>query len=311
MLKVILTVGIPASSKSTWAKAEIAKDPDNWVRINNDDVRQMCNGSVYSADYEKIISETRDFLIRTALKHDKNVISDNLNIGKRNWEIACKIAKDMNKDITVSEKVFYISLEEALARDAKRTGSAQVGEKAIKHWWGKTGKEKFSSYESKVEVFAKRDFCLDAPFTPAIQNENADKAIISDLDGTLALFVGKRSPYDATNCDVIDKPNLPVVETIKLFNEKGYKILFCSGREDKHRDATIRFIEKHLPGIEYELYMRSSNDFRKDSVIKEEIFSNYIKDKYNVLMVLDDRSSVCQFWRGIGLTCFQVAPGDF
>ena len=68
MIKCIVCVGAPACGKSTWAKAEVAKDPSNWVRINNDDIRAMTNGSVWSADYEKLIGETRNFLIREAFK---------------------------------------------------------------------------------------------------------------------------------------------------------------------------------------------------------------------------------------------------
>jgi len=33
--------------------------------------------------------------------------------------------------------------------------------------------------------------------------------------------------------------------------------------------------------------------------------------KYHVEFVLDDRNQVVNFWRYLGLTCFQVAEGDF
>lgn len=41
MKKIILTRGIPASSKSTWAKQEVLKDPEHSVRINRDDLRNI------------------------------------------------------------------------------------------------------------------------------------------------------------------------------------------------------------------------------------------------------------------------------
>jgi hypothetical protein len=147
-------------------------------------------------------------------------------------------------------------------------------------------------------------------FVPLEQNKNLEKAIISDLDGTLCLFEGKRSPYNATNCDLIDWLNEPVASVIRIFYKNNYKIIFVSGREDKYEPETRRFIEKHF-NIEYELFMRKSKDFRKDSIIKEEIFNNYIKDKYNICFVLDDRDQVVKKWREIGLTCFQVAEGNF
>ena len=41
MKKIILTRGIPASGKSTWAKQEVLKDPEHSIRINRDDLRNM------------------------------------------------------------------------------------------------------------------------------------------------------------------------------------------------------------------------------------------------------------------------------
>jgi hypothetical protein len=57
--------------------------------------------------------------------------------------------------------------------------------------------------------------------------------------------------------------------------------------------------------------MRKSGDYRKDYEVKKEIYETYIKDKFNVLCVLDDRQSVVDMWRSLGLTCLQVNYGDF
>lgn len=317
MLKVILTVGIPGSGKSTWAKAEIAKDPANWVRVNNDDLRAMMNGSVWSSDYEKMITDTRNYLIRDALKRNKHVIIDNLNLNRRHFADVCKIAKSLNKNIQVFEKDFFIDLEEAIARDAKREGKASVGEVVIKKWWKESGGKQFKFFKPRVEIFSENSFNQQvegAPYQPGLK-----EAIICDLDGTLAIING-RSPYDASNCDVKDLPNIPVIETVLSHYRAGRKIIFCSGRESKYEPETIRFIEKYLKDVdadgkswdvEYKLYMRQTDDFRKDAVIKEEIYESKIKNKYNVLLVLDDRNQVVDFWRSKGLTCFQVAPGNF
>lgn len=39
MSKIIVTRGLPASGKSTWAKAWVAADPANRVRVNRDAIR--------------------------------------------------------------------------------------------------------------------------------------------------------------------------------------------------------------------------------------------------------------------------------
>lgn len=41
MHKIILTVGIPASGKSTWAKQWVLEDPEHRIRFNQDDIRNM------------------------------------------------------------------------------------------------------------------------------------------------------------------------------------------------------------------------------------------------------------------------------
>ncbi len=327
MIKVEMLVGIPGSGKSTYGKQVVAKDPSNWVRVNNDDLRAMMNGSVWSADYEKMIGDARNYLIRDALKRGKNVLIDNLNLNRRHFDDTCKIAKSVNADIQVYEKAFYIEIDEAIARDAQREGKAKVGEEIVKKWWKESGKTQFKFYKPRMEIFYERKGNVNQAVDAPAHVSGAPEAIICDLDGTLALIHG-RSPYDASDCDLKDLPNVPVIETILAHYKAGRKIIFCSGREDKYRPETIRFIEKHclidnenfysspletspIISIQYELYMRKTDDFRKDAIIKEEIYQANIEGKYNVLCVLDDRDQVVQFWREKGLTCFQVAPGNF
>lgn len=156
---------------------------------------------------------------------------------------------------------------------------------------------------------------------------NLPKAIICDLDGTLSLLNG-RNPYDASTCHD-DPPNLPVVECVKAMYARGHEVLFMSGREDKDRVPTEQFLAQHVVvdsvmssflvygkmqsyrPIPHQLFMRPTGDQRKDSVIKAELFEAHVRDKYNVVFVLDDRDQVVQLWRDMGLTCFQVGWGAF
>lgn len=328
MIKCILTVGCPASGKSTWAKAEVAKDPSNWVRINNDDLRAMMNGSVWSAEYEKMITDARNYLIRDAFKRGKNVIIDNVNANRRHFDDVCKIAKSVNADIQVMEKAFYEDLDVLLDRDSKREGKAKVGEDVVKKWFKELGGKQHKFYKPRVEIYTEHRGNLQSTAEAPVWDNSLPTAVLCDLDGTLALIHG-RSPYDASDCDIKDFPNIPVIETVLAHYKAGRKIIFCSGREDKYRPETIRFIEKYckvaqiqnttwdrpdneeIVPIQYELFMRKTDDFRKDAIIKEEIYQNEIEGKYNVLLVLDDRDQVVNFWREKGLTCFQVAPGNF
>lgn len=304
MIKIIMTVGIPASLKSTWARAEVAKDPLNWVRINNDDIRSMVNASVYSSDYEKgIITETRNFLIKQGLKQNKNIIIDNLNLNKRHFNVACKLAQEANKDVMVIEKAFYCELEDAIARDIKREGVAKVGEKVIEKWWKESGKEQFRHYKPRVETFAKRTVAAEGHWAPMQQNKELPKCVVYDLDGSMCL-ISHRNPYDASRC-IDDTPHEHVVELCKLHHDTGHKIFFFSGREDKHRAMTEEWLNTHF-GYPYELWMRETDNFEDDVKLKERLFNTHIDGKYNLRAWVDDRNKVCKWVYENKLPLFRV-----
>ena len=138
-------------------------------------------------------------------------------------------------------------------------------------------------------------------------------AIMCDLDGTLSLLNG-RSPYKAETCNE-DLVNEPVAKLVDAMYSQGYAIIFLSGREDKYRPQTLEFLDKAVKCArdwQHLLYMRETGDFRKDSIVKRELFINNVQSKWNVLFVLDDRQQVVDMWRNIaGLKVAQVAEGNF
>jgi hypothetical protein len=140
-------------------------------------------------------------------------------------------------------------------------------------------------------------------------NENdSPLAILCDLDGTLAHLNG-RNPYDASTCTE-DTLNEPVAHIVRTYAAAGVKVILVSGREERFRKPTEHWLAEHR--IAYEaLLMRRTRDFRKDAIIKTEIYRARIEGTFRVLFVLDDRNQVVDQWRTLGLTCLQVAPGDF
>ena len=57
-----------------------------------------------------------------------------------------------------------------------------------------------------------------------------EKAIICDLDGTIALMNGKRSPFEFLKCDQ-DDPNLPVIDVLEtMVKAKGWVTIFTTAR---------------------------------------------------------------------------------
>ena len=157
--------------------------------------------------------------------------------------------------------------------------------------------------------------------------------IVCDLDGTLAdcehrvhhvQRVGsnglKRKPdWDAFYAGVKDdKVNQAVGDMLEMMRIGAgeccfeYEFIFCSGRPERCRADTIKWLMDVacFHPHQYTLLMRKDGDFRADYIIKQEILDAHI-DKERVLFVLDDRQQVVDMWRRNGLTCFQVAPGDF
>lgn len=147
---------------------------------------------------------------------------------------------------------------------------------------------------------------------------NKEKAIIIDLDGTLANIDERRKFLNENNNFSIfysniskDKLNVWCKEIIDKFKIE-YKIIIITGREEVSsvREDTLNWLEKH--NIYYDkIFFRQLNDKRKDATVKEEIYLKEIKNKYNILFVIDDRKQVIQMWRNNGLISLQCDWGDF
>lgn len=132
-------------------------------------------------------------------------------------------------------------------------------------------------------------------------------AIICDIDGTLSER-GDRSPYNWSKVES-DTVHKHIADMLSLYFSHT-DIILVSGRDSVCYGDTLRWLNKNR--IKFDgLYMRAVGDKRRDSIVKQEIYENHIKDKYNILFVLDDRDQVVKMWRSLGLKCLQVAEGNF
>ncbi|MBP4138315.1 phosphatase domain-containing protein [Flavobacterium geliluteum] len=290
MRKVILMRGLPGSGKSTMAKKIVAENPETYKRINRDDLRAMFDNAITSSSNEKFVKKVRDILIVKSLEEGKSIVVDDTNLSETNLRRISQLVQEYNAKYNekVTVEVMEVNTDVAVCIERDGLREKPVGEKVIR----------------KMH----RQFFKDSPeYAP--QNPALPKAIICDLDGTLALMNG-RNPFDASTCDQ-DLINTPVANVLKNYKKLGYKILLVSGREDRYKEPTLRFLTQHE--IEYdELIMRKTKDNRKDSIIKTEIYNDSIKEHYFVEFVLDDRNQVVDTWRNdLKLPCFQVYYGDF
>jgi predicted kinase len=290
MLELILTRGIPASKKTTWAKSWV-KAGKNRVRINRDDIRMQLFGVEFGCD-EDAVTVVQDAMVEAALKAGKSVVVDDCNIMRRYINRLAAIGHKYMARVFV--KQFNIELSEALALNAAR--DRVVPEKVIRDMHRRLGGDLTGVVENPLVV---------EKYVPRL---GAPRAVIFDIDGTLALM-GDRSPYEWHKVG-IDRTNDAVVEMARELWLNGYTIIVLSGRDGSCYDETKKWLEDN--GIPFDhLWMRAAGDMRKDSIVKSELFDAHVRNDFDVLTVFDDRDQVVKVWRDMGLPCFQVNYGDF
>lgn len=298
MRKIIYTLGLPASGKTTWAKNYVATH-DNCKRVNKDDLRAMMDKS-WSKENEEFVLKIRDYIVEQALKSDKTIIVDDTGFAIKHEYRLREIAHDLDAEFEIKD-FSGVSLDTCIERDKLRT--ATVGEDVIRKMYSQFFMGNFMKNR-------RVDFVPPETYVPM---EDKPEAILVDVDGTLAEMhkgePGKRYPYDWKRVGE-DDVHYIIADLVRMYDAEGVKIIIMSGRNSVCRKETEDWLEFHE--IPYEdLFMRGLNDNRRDSIVKRELFEDHIKDNYNVLFVLDDRDQVVREWRKMGLRVLQVAEGDF
>jgi predicted kinase len=303
MPDLIMTKGLPASGKSTWAKKHV-QDRTNWIRISNDEMRVCFFNRLFSKGDTDAINKLRMNLVRFAMDQKLNIVVDNVNLHPKHEQQLRTLCGENNYKFKI-QSFCDVPLAECLRRNKLRTGSVPAA--VVIGMYNQFIKDAEAPAVEAVEVPVQRR--ERAPV--ADQDESLPHAIICDLDGTLAL-IEHRNPYDASNCNE-DDVNPPVCKTIHAMRADGCQLILVSGRKDQYEAPTRQFLREKcgLNDSDYILYMRKTEDNRKDSIVKKEIYENNIQGKWYIHFILDDRNQVVDFWRSVGLTCYQVANGDF
>lgn len=144
------------------------------------------------------------------------------------------------------------------------------------------------------------------------------KAIIVDLDGTLCdvshrVHLVENEPVDVEKFHsslVHDTMNDWCFQLIKAMSALGVEVILLTGRGEEYRQETEAWLMKQSVGYQA-LYMRRVKDDRTDATVKKEVYINNLKNTYETLFVVEDRKSVVEMWREIGVTCLQCDWGDF
>ena len=303
--KLILTRGIQGSGKSTWARQWVEEDPENRVRINNDDIRNML-GPYWIPSREGIVSSTKLQTTLYAMRMGYDIVVDNMNLNPKEvkyWENVIDShnnikTSDINPDWVQYEyeiefKDFFIPLEECIRRDAMRPNP--IGEKVIRETW-----KRYKHFIQTTEVEKYVDNLRKYTGKP--------KCIVIDMDSTMCFNTTKRPWFGdgAAEGMINDVPNTGMCDMIRKLQE-NFVIVVATGRDTTQEAVTKEWLAKQ--GINPdEFYFRTNKDYRKGVVVKKEQIEA-ILEKYDIVAIFDDCEPIVDMYREMGLTVLQPNKG--
>lgn len=306
--EIIILVGVSGSGKSTWANAFIEKN-ENYRIVSRDSLRALFFGPNDDNYYrspcldqkENFITKQQKSIIDNLLSNGYSVVIDNTNL---KIQYIREFIKDYNHRCNLKLKYFDVSKENALINNKKRERKVKpsVIDRQFDNLIVLAKKTKFK------ELFANGEYFIEkSPLIPIELNSELPKALLFDLDGTLALHTG-RDPFDwkSVKTDIVSKP---VKYMLDLAYKDGVKVIIVTARSFEAKDSTVEWLRDN--NIRYhDFYIRKRGDFRKDTTVKEEFWRDIAKT-YNIVTIFDDRNQVVRHARQLGLSVFQVNDGNF
>lgn len=290
MPNILLLCGPPGSGKSTIAKNFIY---ENTVYVNQDSQAKEGHWKIF----------------QNALENNKDIVVDRMSFSKEQRErylLPAKIKNYQSKILVVHES-FKTCFDRCIARTNHETiKDEKDASKALNFFFTKYERVEDSEADEVVRLWPK---------------DPKPKVVVFDIDGTMA-NIDHRLKYVKTDGKKDwknffgelknDKINEWCRDLLNILDTK-YQTVFCSGRPDDHRQATVDWLNANdiYPFMYQHLFMRRRGDFRQDYIIKEVILDFELLTRYDVHMIIDDRQQVVDMYRNRGYTVLQCAKGEF
>lgn len=312
MRKAYITIGLPASGKSTWAKEFCEKNSTEQnviIRINNDDIRNSIYESLNHRNWSPMIEEevrkSREILISSRAECGSDIVIDNTHLNPKTLNSTKKFCEKHGYVVEIVD-FRHIPLEECIRRNSLREGNSKVDENVIR-----------DMYNKFMKTPTDRDL-------PQWEPESIHNCIIVDIDGTLAQMKD-RGPYDEHKVYQDDVRNhvLMTVKALKKMHPE-FKVFVFTGRSVKCSEQTVKWLEDKCGffvsnyhdeedhfRMNVELHMRKENDRRRDSEVKMDMYKEFVEYNYNVFAVFDDRPQVIrECWKVLNLPVFNCGVID-
>lgn len=136
------------------------------------------------------------------------------------------------------------------------------------------------------------------------------KAVITDLDGTLALL-NDRDPYQEQHLLMDDEVNIELQRILKFYEKQGVAIIVATGRWEDKIDLTKKWLESKADINATEIFMRPMVNYDNARILKEWYLENVIFQRYDPFLAFEDLFAIAQMYRKHDIPCWQVNVDPF
>lgn len=320
--QLIVTHGLPASGKNSWADYLVAQHPKQFVKLRRhiyDDHGQNATRQ-RSKKHERSISRA---MMRDALEHvlqGKTVIIADNNLDRKVLNHIGQAA--FQHDVSIGQKYFDIPVQECIQRNEQRDELARRGMTAqhIEHLaaqhYGRDGRIKEYTF-SKAGVMeydraGSHGEQLIAEFMTEQQAQypiRSTKLANFDMDGTLVdtrmlsdryMSPGKRNFHLFHSEADIAPANASVVADAMKAHEEGYTVSVTTARSDKYAKETIHWLRENKIPVAI-LKHRRSTDMRPDYEVKADMIEDLRYAGYDIVHSWDDNPQAVEAFRRAGI----------